>query len=95
MARAFTVAELMEALLALQQLGLELPSPTYIVGAVVFGIIGFLAFRDGRRTKRRLTLWLGVALMFYPYAVSGTWMLYMVGACLCAALAIDRRGQSR
>ena len=85
----------METLQTLQQLGLELPSPAYIMGAVLFGIIGLLAFRDGRRTKRRQTLWLGVALMFYPYAVSGTWMLYVVGSALCAALAIDRRGQSR
>jgi hypothetical protein len=33
-------------------------------------------------------LWLGVALMFYPYAVSGTAALYAVGGALCIALVL-------
>ena len=73
----------MDELRALQSLGLELPSPAYIVGAIVFGLIGLAAFRHGRKHKRRVTLWLGVALMLYPYAISQTWALYVVGATLC------------
>jgi hypothetical protein len=38
-------------------------------------------------------LWLGVALMFYPYAVSGTVALYAVGLALCAGLAWDHQQQ--
>jgi hypothetical protein len=53
----------MEALSTLQSLGLELPSPIYILGAIVFGVIGLAAFRIGRRSERPATLWLGVALM--------------------------------
>ena len=83
----------MESLRALQLLGLELPSPAYIVGAVLFGVIGFVAYRHGRKSRKRLTLWLGVGLMVYPYAVSGTWMLYAVGVALCAALAVELRGR--
>ncbi len=80
----------MDTLRALQQYGLELPSPAYIFGAILFGIIGLVAFRRGRRNQRRITLWLGVALMLYPYAVSATWMLYAVGAALCAGIYFDR-----
>ena len=34
----------METLTALQSLGLELPSPAYIVGAILFGIVGMAAY---------------------------------------------------
>jgi len=77
----------MDALTALQGMGLELPSPAYIVGAILFGLLGLAAWRRGRKTGQRATLWLGVALMFYPYAVSGTLALYAVGLALCAGLA--------
>jgi len=81
----------MDALSLLQALGLEMPTPAYIFGAVVFGLIGLAAFRSGRRSGRRATLWLGVALMVYPYLVSATWLLYTVGAMLCAGIYVDRR----
>jgi len=80
----------MEDLAALQSLGLALPSPAYLFGAIVFGLIGFAAYRAGRKRERRLTLWLGVALMLYPYAISRTWLLYAIGIVLCAGLAFDR-----
>jgi hypothetical protein len=80
----------MDELKALQGLGLELPSPAYMAGAILFGLLGWAAFRHGRKQGRRLTLWLGVALMLYPYLVSQTWALYAVGVGLCAAIALDR-----
>ncbi|MFM9427424.1 MFS family permease [Variovorax sp. GrIS 2.14] len=80
----------MDDLAALQSLGLELPSPAYIVGAIIFGLVGWVAFRYGRKQKKPRTLWLGVALMLYPYAISRTWMLYAVGVALCAGLVLDR-----
>ncbi len=84
----------MNELSQLQQLGLELPSPTYIAGSIAFGLAGWVAWRRGRKHAQPLTLWLGVALMVYPYAVSGTWMLYAIGIGLCAAIAWDQqRGQ--
>ena len=43
----------METLSALQSLGLELPSPAYIVGAIVFGLIGMAAFGYGKKTQQR------------------------------------------
>jgi hypothetical protein len=84
----------MDELKALQgmgtQMGLELPSPAYIAGAILFGLLGWAAFRYGRRKGRRLTLWLGVALMLYPYLIGSTWALYAVGLALCAGIALDR-----
>jgi len=80
----------MDELAALQSLGLALPSPAYIVGAVVFGLVGLVAWRRGRKLERPRTRWLGVALMLYPYAVSATWLLYAVGLALCAGVWLDR-----
>jgi apolipoprotein N-acyltransferase len=80
----------METLTALQSLGLTLPSPAYIFGSILFGLIGLAAFRHGRKSGRKPALWLGVALMVYPYLVSPTWLLYTVGAALCAGLFVAR-----
>lgn len=80
----------MDQLGALQGLGIELPSPMYLFGAILFGIVGLVAFRRGRKTERPRTTWLGVALMVYPYAVWNTWILWAVGLALCAALWWDR-----
>ncbi len=81
----------MDDLNSLQSLGFELPSPAYLIGAVVFGLIGLVAFRYGRKNERRITMWLGVALMVYPYGISATWLLYVVGVALCAGMFFDRR----
>jgi hypothetical protein len=75
---------------ALPSLGFALPSPSYLFGAIVFGLVGFAAWRYGRRAERPRTKWIGVALMFYPYLVSQTWALYGIGAALCAGLLLDR-----
>jgi hypothetical protein len=80
----------MDDLTALRSLGLSLPSPAYLFGAVVFGLIGIGAYRYGKRAQRPRTKWLGVALMLYPYAISLTWLLYVVGAALCVAIYMDR-----
>jgi hypothetical protein len=67
----------------LQTLGLTLPSPAYIVGAILFGLVGVYAYYVGKHRGRPRTKWLGVALMLYPYAVWNTWLLYAVGVALC------------
>ena len=36
----------------IQSLGLTLPSPAYIFGAIAFGLIGFVAYRYGKRAGR-------------------------------------------
>jgi hypothetical protein len=79
-----------EQLATLQALGFTLPSPAYIAGALVFGLIGFAAWRFGRKQERPVTKWIGVALMLYPYLVSNTVWMFVVGAALCAGLWYDR-----
>ena len=76
----------MNELNALASAGLVLPSPAYLAGAILFGLIGYAAFRRGRKTSTASLTWTGVALMLYPYAVSQTWLLWLVGAGLCGWL---------
>ena len=78
----------MNELSSLAALGLELPSPAYIVGALLFGLIGYLAFRRGRTAARSELTWVGVALMLYPYAVTQTWVLWLVGLVMCGWLYV-------
>lgn len=72
----------MEELKALESMGLVLPSAWYFVGAILFGIAGYVFYRRGKATKQRGLLWTGVALMLYPYAVSETWSLWVIGSVL-------------
>lgn len=72
----------MNELKQLESLGLVLPTPAYLLGAVLFGIIGWVAFRQGRKKSVSVLTWTGVALMLYPYAISETWLLWLVGAAL-------------
>ena len=73
----------------LSQLGIELPSLSYLIGSVIFGLVGLVAWRHGRRTERPVVRLSGLVLMLYPYAVSETWMLWALGAILCAWLWIQ------
>lgn len=67
-------------------MGLSLPSPAYLFGAILFGILGYVAWRRGKTVSRSELKWVGLALMVYPYAISATWMLWAVGLALCAWL---------
>ena len=69
----------MEELKVLESMGLVLPSAWNIVGAILFGIAGYVFYRRGKSTKQPGLLWTGVVLMLYPYAVSETWMLWIIG----------------
>ena len=76
----------MDELNTLKALGFELPTPAYLFGSFLFGIIGFAAWRYGKKTSRPAVKWIGVALMLYPYGVSQTWLLYALGVALCTGL---------
>ncbi len=71
-------------------LGITLPSPAYIVGVIVFGVVGLVAYYYGKRNGRPRMRWLGLALMLYPYVVWQTWLMYVVGIGLCIAIWLDR-----
>ena len=72
----------MNELQQLESMGLVLPSAAYILGAILFGIIGWIAFRRGRKTSVSVLTWTGLALMLYPYGVSETWMLWSIEVAL-------------
>ncbi|HPW06153.1 MAG TPA: hypothetical protein PLD78_00820 [Burkholderiaceae bacterium] len=74
----------------IKALGVSLPSPAYLTGAIAFGLVGMAAYAHGKRVERRQTQWIGVALMLFPYAISTTWLMYAVGAILCAGLLVNR-----
>lgn len=81
----------MDELNSLSSLGITLPTPAYIIGAIFFGLIGFAAYRYGKQKALNKVKWIGVALMIYPYAISATEMLYLVGAALCLGLYVWRQ----
>jgi hypothetical protein len=75
----------MNELHELESLGLTLPTPWYIAGSLLFSLIGYIVYRRGKKASLPRLKWLGVVLMFYPYAVSETWLLYVLGIALCCA----------
>lgn len=81
----------MEFVDLLKTLGLEMPSPAYLAGTLLFGIVGAVAWWHGKKTQRGRVKWLGLALMLYPYATPQTWLLYVVGAILSIWLAFAWR----
>jgi hypothetical protein len=81
----------MDELKALESLGFSLPSPAYLFGAIFFSMAGFAAYRYGKRLGLSAPKWIGGILMFYPYVVSPTWLLYLVGVGLCVTLYLYRR----
>lgn len=81
----------MDELKTLESMGLTLPTPAYLIGALLFGIFGLAAYRYGKKASLQHFRWIGVVLMLFPYAVSETWLLYLVGAVLCAGLYISHR----
>jgi hypothetical protein len=86
-----TPSETLQAAHAARAMGLSLPSPGYLFGAFFFSLAGFAAWRYGKVVERPRTRWLGAVMMFYPYLVGRTWLLYLVGIALFAAMWWDGR----
>ena len=61
-------------------------SAAKIFAYIIFGMIGFVVFMHGKKNKFFRPMIIGVALMVYPYFISGTFLLYFVGITLTAAL---------
>lgn len=57
-----------------------------LIGNLLFSAIGFVALAFAKKQGRWKTALIGVLLMFYPYFVSGTLMLYGVGIVLTICL---------
>ncbi|MBF0478847.1 MAG: hypothetical protein HQL26_05135 [Candidatus Omnitrophica bacterium] len=53
---------------------------------IIFGGVGFVAFVYGKKNGYWRKMLLGVALSIYPYFISVSWEIYLIGLALCAAL---------
>ena len=42
----------------IKSLGVSLPSPAYLTGAIAFGLVGMAAYAHGKRVERRQTQWI-------------------------------------
>ncbi len=80
----------MDDVSSLASMGLALPSPAYIAGVILFSLVGYVAYRYGKKQSAPPVKWIGIALMLYSYVTPETWMMYAVGAGLCAALYFVR-----
>jgi hypothetical protein len=64
--------------------------PTAIALSLLFGGIGFVAFRYGRKMQQMPPVVLGMALMSYPLFVSSVVWMAVIGACLTSGLWLWR-----
>ncbi|HEX6634977.1 MAG TPA: hypothetical protein VF038_13485 [Usitatibacter sp.] len=69
---------------------MELPPAGALFGGLAFGVIGLGAFMYGKKQARFGAMGFGMALMVYPYFVERTWLVWAIGAALCAGLYVFR-----
>ena len=58
--------------------------------AIVFSLVGFAAYRYGKKNSEPRQLFLGIALMVYGYFVSNAWVSLSIGAVLTLLLFFPR-----
>jgi hypothetical protein len=75
---------------ARRQVMFENLSAPNLIGGLLFGAVGFVAFIYGKRQSAFRAMGFGVALMAFPYFVSNTLALYGIGTALTAALFVFR-----
>lgn len=61
-----------------------------IIGWLLFGMIGMAAFLYGKKQGSWRTMVVAAALMVYPYFVTNTIAMYIVGFLLTGALFVFR-----
>jgi hypothetical protein len=61
-----------------------------LFGGLIFGSIGFVAFIYGKRMHVWKPMFLGIALMIYPYFVANTMAIYAIGIAGTVALFFFR-----
>lgn len=71
-------------------LGLGGLSLATILIAVFFSLVGFAAFRYGKKSEDTRSLFLGIALMAYGYFVSNAWLSLGIGVVLTLLLFFPR-----
>ena len=61
-----------------------------LIGGLLFGSIGFVAFVYGKRMHVWKPMLIGLALMAYPYFVENPVALFAIGAAATVALFLFR-----
>jgi len=61
-----------------------------LIGGFLFGSIGFVAFVYGKRMHVWKPMFLGIALMVYPYFIENDVALFAIGILGTAALVLFR-----
>lgn len=69
---------------------MDLPSTSNLFASILFSTIGFAAFVYGKKAMSWRPMAIGGALMGYTFFVSQTWLLYLLGIGLIAALFVFR-----
>lgn len=67
-----------------------MPGPAALFASVLFSVLGFAAFRYGKKYGLWPPLAIGLTLMVYPYFVTQVWLIYLIGCVLCGALFVMR-----
>ncbi len=61
-----------------------------LIGGILFGSIGFIAFMYGKKNSEFKPMITGILLMGYPYFVKNTIAMYLVGVALTVLLFVWR-----
>jgi len=67
-----------------------MPSPAALFALILFGLIGTVALMYGKRMQEWKPMVIGAVMVIYPYFVSQTWLIYVIGCALCVALYFFR-----
>jgi len=62
-----------------------------IFASIVFGIIGIIYFRRGKNEAEFTRIFTGIALMIFPYFVSGLIYIILAGVLLCFVPSILKK----
>ncbi|MFV8256526.1 hypothetical protein ACNQKP_01900 [Bdellovibrio bacteriovorus] len=68
--------------LPLDQLNLSFDMWTIVAG-LLFSLIGWWLFRQGKKKENKRFRYVGILLMVYPYVVQGAFWNWTVGLILC------------
>ena len=67
-----------------------MPTPEALLGMIIFGAIGMGAFVYGKKSGMIKPMLTGIALIVYPYFVSATWLVFLIGLLLTGSLFLFR-----
>ena len=61
-----------------------------LIACFIFSSVGFVVFMYGKKMASWRPMIIGIALMVYPYFISNTIAVYLIGFALCAVLYFFR-----